>query len=55
MKRKRNNIINLENYQNVDSIDDEIINKEKSNQVINAINKLKYPYNICIVHYRVQN
>lgn len=47
-------IIKLENYQNVDSIDDEIINKEKSNQVINAINKLKYPYNILLYNYYVE-
>lgn len=47
-------IIKLESYQTSDSIDDEIIKKDKSNYVISAINKLKKPYNNLLYDYYIE-
>lgn len=47
-------IIKLEDYQSGDNIDDEIIKKDKSNYVINAINELSEPYNEILFSYYIE-
>ena len=47
-------IIKLDSYQSSDSLDDEIIKKDKSNYIINAINELNEPYNEILYSYYIE-
>lgn len=47
-------IIKLKNYQSDDSIDDEIIMKDKSNYIIEAIKQLNEPYNEILYSYYIE-